>query len=473
MRLVPGGASRIRGRRQGETGMPASESAQALTFVLLVIFLSYVMLILVPFMRRKPDPEGDESLFQWHVFVPCRDEEVVVEATVRRLRSDFPGLHVWVIDDDSDDATAQIVEGIVREDPCVHLVRRVRPDARLGKGAALNAAYRALGAWLPRGTDRSRVIVTVVDADGLLAENALRQAAGPHAFGDPRVGAAQAAVWMSNRDDPAPFHTPASRARQRWGSYLVRMQDIEFRTTIAAMQCLRTHTLSVGLGGNGQFGRLAALDAVAERSGAPWHGSLLEDYELGVHVVLAGYRNSYMHDTHVEQEALPFTRRLLTQRVRWCQGGMQCARYVPDIFRSENFSNAGSLEATYFLLLPFIQLAGLVLWPTAFIAMIAQGSLYAGSLLAFFQQSWWLLPLVLVTGILPFAMWPVIYRQQAARSASWPTTIGWAFGYWLYMYQTYICAVRAIVRLVLGKDGWSKTRRNAELGEASIVAREI
>jgi len=452
--------------------MPASESAQALAFVLLVVFLAYVLLILVPFLRRKREPEGDADQFDWHVFVPCRDEETVIGATLARLRTTFPSVHVWVIDDDSEDATAEIVERTAADDPLIHLVRRRRPDARLGKGAALNAAYRALDRWLPRDTDRSRVIVAVVDADGRLAPNAFRQAAGPRAFANAEVGAAQAAVWMSNRDDAAPIHGEKSRFRQSWGRYLVRMQDIEFRTTIAAMQCLRLRTFSVGLGGNGQFSRLAALDKVSEMSGEPWHGSLLEDYELGVHIVLAGYQNTYMHDTHVEQEALPSTRRLLTQRVRWCQGGMQCARYLPSIFRSEHFTNAGSLEATYFLLLPFIQLAGIVLWPAAFIAMAAQGTIYAGSFALFLLQSWWLLPLIILTGILPFGMWAIIYRQQVAREASWGRAIGWAFGYWLYMYQNYICVVRALGRLVTGKDNWTKTRRNAELGDLGLIARE-
>ena len=452
--------------------MPASESAQALAFVLLIVFLAYVLLILVPFLRRSKDPEGDPDQFGWHVFVPCRDEETVIGATITRLRTTFPAAHVWVIDDASDDSTASIVEAAASGDPFVHLVRRFRPNARQGKGAALNEAYRTLGRWLPRGTDRSHTIVAVVDADGRLAPNAFRQAAGAKAFANPTIGAAQAAVWMSNRDDPTPLPGNHSKARQAWGRYLVRMQDIEFRTTIAAMQCLRLRTFSVGLGGNGQFSRLSALDKVSEMSGEPWHGSLLEDYELGVHVVLAGYQNTYMHDTHVEQEALPSTRRLLTQRVRWCQGGMQCAKYLPQIFRSEHFTNAGSLEATYFLLLPFIQLAGIVLWPAAFIAMAAQGTIYAGSFALFLAQSWWLVPLILLTGILPFGMWAIIYRQQVARDASLMRAVGWAFGYWLYMYQAYICVVRALARLVLGKDTWSKTRRNAELDNSRLIARE-
>jgi cellulose synthase/poly-beta-1,6-N-acetylglucosamine synthase-like glycosyltransferase len=437
---------------------------------MLVVFLAYVIMIVVPFVRRKPEPDGDPGDFSWHVFVPCRDEASVVGVTMSRLRTDFPQAHVWIIDDDSDDGTAAIVRAHAADDPRIHLVQRHRPDARTGKGDALNAAYRELGAWLDAGVQRDRVIVAVVDADGRLAPNAFRQAAGENVFGDPRTGAAQAAVWMSNRDAQNPAGAGGS-IRQRWGRYLVRMQDIEFRTTIAAMQFLRGRTLSVGLGGNGQFTRLTALDRITGLAKKPWHGSLLEDYELGVHVMLVGYRNVYMHDTHVEQEALPGMRRLLTQRTRWCQGGMQCSRYLPAIFSSPYITNAGALEASYFLLMPFVQLVGVFLWPCVFIMMIAQGSLTAGGLTAWLVASWWLLPLIVVTGILPFAIWPFLYRRQAAPGRSRWSVVAWGLGYWLYMYQSYVCVLRAFGRVLSGKTGWAKTRRNAE-GDQQLLARE-
>lgn len=455
--------------------MSASESAQTLAFVLLVVFLAYVTAILVPFLRRRPAADGDPTTLDWHVFVACRDEAVVIGDTLARLRRDFPGAHVWVVDDASTDGTGDVVRAA--SDPMVHLVERRLPDARTGKGAALNAAYHALGAWLPSGSSHDRVVVAVVDADGRLAPNALAQAAGPTAFGDPRVGAAQAAVWMSNRtalrraadgdDDGSGVGTAAPLSR--WGRWLVRMQDIEFRTAIAAMQCLRGHTLSVGLGGNGQFTRLSTLDRIGAANGTPWHGSLLEDYELGVHVMLAGFRNVYLHDTHVEQEGLPSVRRLLTQRTRWCQGGMQCAKYLPRIFASRHVTHAGAIEASYFLIQPFTQLAGVLLWPAVLISMLAAGTVSAGSAAAWAAENWWLLPLVVVTGIAPFAMWPLIYRRRAEPGVPVGTALLWALGYWLYMYQSYVCVPRAFVRLVRGRAGWAKTRRNAESGSLLLA----
>lgn len=449
--------------------MSASESAQTLAFVLLVVFLAYVTAILVPFLRRGPSAPGDPTTLDWHVFIACRDEAVVIGDTVAQLRRDFPAAHVWVVDDASTDGTGDVVRAA--SDAMVHLVERHLPDARTGKGAALNTAYHALGAWLPSGTPHDRVVVAVVDADGRLAANALAQAAGPTAFGDPRVGAAQAAVWMSNRA-PLAAETTVAAPMSRWGRWLVRMQDIEFRTAIAAMQCLRGHTLSVGLGGNGQFTRLSTLDRIGAANGTPWHGSLLEDYELGVHVMLAGFRNVYLHDTHVEQEGLPSVRRLLTQRTRWCQGGMQCAKYLPRIFASRHVTHAGAIEASYFLVQPFTQLAGVLLWPAVLVSMLAAGTVSAGSAAAWAVENWWLLPLVVVTGIAPFAMWPLIYRRRAEPQTPVLTALLWALGYWLYMYQSYVCVPRAFVRLVRGRAGWAKTRRNAESGSL-LLATEV
>jgi len=80
------------------------------------------------------------------------------------------GLRVWVVDDDSEDRTARVVRALWRRnggyDPYLHLVPRTRPDARTGKGDALNAAYRALNQSLDADARRDNVVVVVVDADG-------------------------------------------------------------------------------------------------------------------------------------------------------------------------------------------------------------------------------------------------------------------------------------------------------------------
>ncbi|MEU6644346.1 glycosyltransferase family 2 protein [Saccharomonospora sp. NPDC046836] len=431
---------------------------ESISLVLVVMFLSYMVSIMVPFLRRKPTRPGNPDDYGWHAFIPCRDEAAVIEGTLTRLRRDFPQCHVWVVDDDSDDETADIVLRCAASDPMVHLVQRRRPEARTGKGDALNAAYVELNRFLPADVDRSRIIVFVLDADGVMAPNALVQVAGPECFGDPEVGAAQIAVWMDNRDDPNP--RPGDGRLVNFGaSYLVRMQDLEFRTTIAAMQHLRERTGSVGLGGNGQFTRLSVLDEIAEKFHSPWHGSLLEDYELGLHVLLSGHRNRYVHETYVAQEGLPRLRRLLTQRTRWAQGNMQCVRYVPQVVRSKYFSNSGVIEACYYLVLPYLQFVGVLVWPVALSLLAADVVNTNGS----FADQWWFFLMLFLFGIAPFAMWGPIYRKQCCPEAPWWKGVLWGFGFWLYVYYTYAVTTRAVVRLIRGRAGWAKTRRNAEI----------
>lgn len=436
-------------------------TAQAVSVFMVVLFLAYLATILVPYATRKQEPAGDPSGYEWHFFVPCRDEGTVIGRTLSRLRETFPEGHIWVIDDDSDDHTAEVVTEAIGRYDRIHLVQRRRPHARKGKGDALNSAYTALDGFLPAETDRSQVIVCIVDADAELAANALEQVTGPCGFGNPRVGAAQIAVFMANRGERG-MRTDRGRLGNLFARYLVRMQDIEFRTTIAAMQILRARTGSVGMGGNGQFTRMSVLDEIGAQYGRPWHDALLEDYELGLRVLLRGHENRYVHDTYVAQEGLISLRRLINQRTRWSQGNMQCSRYIPQILRSSHLSNAGVVEACYFLTLPFIQLTGVVIWPAVFTSIAQKMTAASESGMGGLLKFWWFFGLVFLLGIAPFGIWGPIYRKKCEPGAPWWKGPVWGIGLWLYVYYMYIAAIRAAARLLLGRTGWVKTQRNAE-----------
>ncbi|WP_435859410.1 glycosyltransferase [Streptomyces tanashiensis] len=83
--------------------------------------------------------------------------------------------------------------------------------------------------------------------------------------------------------------------------------------------------------------RLTALDRIAAAERRPWQrDALLEDYELGLHMRLAGYGVTHVADTGVTQEALPYTSRFLTQRTRWAQGDIRLgARLRPAAARPD------------------------------------------------------------------------------------------------------------------------------------------
>jgi 1,2-diacylglycerol 3-beta-glucosyltransferase len=436
--------------------------AQALALLMSVAFITYVVIIVVPFTRYKGRPPGDERSLNWHLFVPALNEEQVIGGTIDYLRVNLPEAHVWVIDDGSDDRTGLITASRGQYDPMVHVVSRRFPDARTGKGHALNAAYRQLSEWLPAGADRRRTIIGVIDADGRPAANCLSVCAGPDLFGDPVVGSVQIQVQMMNRDDPRPF-PHRGRFVNFLGRTLVRLQDLEFRVPISAIQTARRFTKSVGLGGNGQFSRVSALDVLADANGEPWRGALLEDYELSLHLMMTGHRNEYTQDTYVDQEALPDIRRLTRQRTRWGQGTMQCGLYLRQLWSSPHVATLGALEATYYLMQPWLQLVGTLVYPipaAVFFANYAAGPAAMRSWLT--GGGWMLLLFYLVAGVGPFVLWGPLYRRQCERRISITASIGLGIGYSLFVLIFYVTSWRAFWRILRHREDWFKTRRNAE-----------
>ena len=147
------------------------------------------------------------------------------------------------------------------------MLRRELPEARKGKGEALNAAYRAIAEQTAaEGVDPSKVVVGIIDGDGQGSRNILLEVS--RMLRDPRIGAVQVQVRIRNRN-----------------KLLGAVQDLEFGAIANACQSLRDTLDTVGLGGNGQFTRLSALQTLGD---APWSACLVEDLELGLRMHLDG-----------------------------------------------------------------------------------------------------------------------------------------------------------------------------------------
>jgi len=443
-------------------GQVAIALAQAVALLMSVAFIVYAMIIAIPFVRYRTNRPGDARNLAWHLFVPALNEERVIGETIDYLRATFPAAHVWVIDDDSDDRTAPIAYARGAADPMTHLVSRRHPDARTGKGDALNAAYWALNGWLPASADRRRTVVGVVDADGRPAPNCLDVCASGGLFGDLAVGSVQVMVRMLNRDDHRPFPS-RSRFVNVLGHILLRLQDLEFRVPISAIQITRRISRSVGLGGNGQFTRLSALDTVADSGGRPWRGALLDDYELSLHLMLTGHRNEYTQDTYVDQEALPDLRRLVRQRTRWGQGTMQCGVYLRRLWTSRHVSTLGALEASYYLIQPWLQLVGTFVYPVPALVFLANYVAGPAAMRAWIGQGGWMIVVFyLVVGLGPFILWGPLYRRRCEPQIGMVRAIGLGLGYSFYVLIFYITSWRAFCRIMSHRSEWFKTRRNAE-----------
>ena len=424
-------------------------------------FVAYMALLVPPYVRHKPATLGDPSGVEWHFIIPCLDEEMVVERTVRKLHDSFAVAGIWCVDDGSVDGTPDILARLAGEMPDVHLVSRRLPEARKGKGAALNAGWDAIRRSVTSDVDPERVVVGVLDADARLDGSSLHAIAGPQFFGSSDVGAVQTGVRVTESVD--------AESRRAPSGLLMRLQDMEFRGPIAAMQLLRRHTGSVGMGGNGQFTRLSVLNSVAAEHGTPWHNSLLEDFELGVRVLLQGSRSEYCHHAQVAQEGLPSARLLLRQRTRWSQGAMQCFRYLRPVLKSPSIRTAGKLEITYFLLGPWLRLLlGFIFVASTLVAVGYGITLSVGGPPS--SSDWMLLSGAVALGLTPFFVWGPMYGTRAGvdirRRDAWITGAANC----AYAYLQHIAPCWAVARLVRSRNDWKKTPRIATSGSPATDA---
>ncbi len=370
--------------------------------------------------------------------VPCLNEELVIEKTIERLQK-VTGVfaHILIIDDGSDDATASIASRY--ESDRVKVFRRTAPDARRGKGEALNAAFRYLRDLVIRlDIDPSSVVLAVLDADGRLDPGAAARVA-PY-FRDRRRGAVQIKVRINNASE----------------SLLARMQDIEFAAFTEVFQKARSQLGSSGLGGNGQFARLSALMDLGD---APWTDCLTEDLELGIRLLLAGHTNGFDDVAVVSQQGLNSARPLIRQRSRWFQGHLQCLKTIPDIIRSD-LPKRTRLDLIYHLMSPVIMLSFQIVSLTT-LAVVATKLVLTGpaQLAATFAG-----PTLAIVYVLAFGMVPAVAISywRTAPDVGIVTGLLYAHLYILFTHLWLLAGAWAVLRQMKGAKGWAKTQRNVE-----------
>ena len=282
--------------------------------------------------RAADTADGDANAFTWVFLVPALNEELTIRDSVERLLAlPVHRRHVVVIDDASDDRTPRILHEMSHPD--LHIVRRELPEARCGKAAALNHAYAVLAERLGE-IDRGNVVVAVVDADGRLDARAPDHVAAH--FADPAVGGVQSLVRIYNR--------------QR---LLTWCQDVEFSVYGHLYQAGRNGWGTAGMGGNGQFNRLGALDDVADGPG-PWRDRLTEDQDLGLRLIARGWKGRQELRATVTQQGLPSLRALLRQRTRWSQGNLQAIGLTGQIVRAP-VPFAARIDLLAYLFMPIWQ----------------------------------------------------------------------------------------------------------------------
>jgi cellulose synthase/poly-beta-1,6-N-acetylglucosamine synthase-like glycosyltransferase len=332
---------------------------------------------------------------------------------------------VVVVDDASDDGTVKAVSPFLA-DRRVWLIQRPASEARLGKGAALNAGLAEIRRLeLIRRYDASNVVVIVFDADGKVDCDFLK-AVSPY-FRDPHTAGVQSAVRMYN-------------ARQ---NLLTTWQQMEFVVWGELFARAKDRLGSATLGGNGQCVRLSALESLGDE---PWRASLTEDLDLSLRLLEQGWRMRFCPSVAVWQEAVSSLRPLLRQRGRWLQGHLVAWQQIPWLLRAA-LPGRARLDLLVYLLLPATFL------PVGLAAVLSWGAF----LLDFGRWD----PLgATVWYVLGFGGAPLValVQRRAAGSAIAPALLQ-SHLFMFYSYVWFLASVLACWNVLLGRRAWAKTTR--------------
>ena len=418
----------------------------ATSYVIFVIVLYYMALFVLSGHRRGSDvDDGFRPLVV--IMVPARNEELVLDETISSLCAlAYQGEYrVLVLDDGSKDRTADICDAWSNREPRVRVIHRSPEIAGRGKSEVLNHGYRAVRGWYRShdpwlcGHAHYEIVLGIVDADGRLETDCLEVVA-PF-FSDPMVGTTQIGVRIAN----------AGR------SLLARLQDMEFVAFTWLVQIARDHLGSSGLGGNGQFTRLSALETLGN---APWAPlALTEDLDLGLQLIERGWGTRFCHLTSVDQQGLESWRPLLRQRTRWIQGHYQCWRHIPRLWMTRDVPLAARIDLSLYLVLVVT-------------VMLVAGTLVLGILGSenvLHVKSTFLVGVIpggldyrvvsLLLSTLPLAAFMTSYQLHSRNRYRWYEVPAAAALFTLYTYVWTIATFRAWYRLARRKTSWVKTPR--------------
>jgi cellulose synthase/poly-beta-1,6-N-acetylglucosamine synthase-like glycosyltransferase len=417
-----------------------------------VTFLSTVMAIAVAyyvalflllwvkrvFIRFVADHTYDPVVI---VVIPAHNEEDVIAHTIESLLAqDYEHKLIMVMNDGSKDRTSEIARRYTGEG--VVVVDRGASIAGRGKGAVLNHAYRLVNGMVDDahpallGRSAENIIIAIMDADGQLEQHSITNVV-PY-FAQSNVGGVQIGVRIAN-------------ART---SVLTRMQDVEFVGFSAFVQEVRDWFGSVGLGGNGQFTRLAALRSTGRR---PWTDCLTEDLDLGLTLVKNGWRVRFCPDAWVAQQGVDNLRILFRQRTRWIQGHYQCWSHIPSLATEERVPLGTRIDLLiYLVMVVFIVfiMASMVLGWLAQLGLITVFSSFLGFVTPAARPT---VKFVLSFG--PLLLFMATYQMKSRHRLRPHEFPAYAAAFSLYTYAWIIAQLWAWWRLARGTSGWVKTPR--------------
>lgn len=252
------------------------------------------------------------------VMVPAHNEAGVIGKTVENiLAMSYENFEVIVIDDRSDDKTADVIKELERQyDKVTALVRQ--KDAFPGKSAVLNDAL-----LLSKGE-----AILVFDADARVEPDFLSKLVPELEPED--VGAVQARKVIINKDY----------------NFLTRCQNNEM-TLDTHFQVGRDAVKgAVELRGNGELIKRTALDDIGG-----WNNhTITDDLDMSTQLHINGWDVRFCPDAIVYEEGIIYLIPLFRQRRRWLEGSIRrYLEYFGEVMVSDDMSLRASLDMTAYI----------------------------------------------------------------------------------------------------------------------------
>jgi cellulose synthase/poly-beta-1,6-N-acetylglucosamine synthase-like glycosyltransferase len=374
--------------------------------------------------RELQKPIKNENLPSISIIVPVRDEEKVVERLLNSLaKIAYPSnkLEVIVVEDGSTDDTLNICKKFARERNLnLKIVHREFSD---GKPSALNCGIK-----LARGD-----IIGIFDADDLPASDILLNVS--KYFEDRRVAAVQGRTLSINFEQNM-LTRCISYEEAAWCEAYLKGKD--------ALK------LFVNLRGSCQFIRHDVLNAV----GGFDENFLAEDMELSARMANHQYQIRYASDVRAWQECPSQLKQLLTQRTRWYRGWMEVALRYGRLMAKPSRVRFDA-EAT--LLGPFMMIASLATYLSAFLLPVPSGSLWQ-LVMQFSGASTTFLVLLCALALI----W--LSRPRRLSNLLW---LPFVYGYWCL--QAFIALYAACLILLRRPRKWVKTSKSGFISNSKSV----
>ncbi len=295
-----------------------------LIFVIAVMVVYSIYMVLADKHRKrklKKNPQVVNHDYKPFVtiMIPAHNEASVIADTVENvLTIDYPSYELIVIDDRSDDNTAEVLKELENKHANVKAFIREK-DAFPGKSAVLNDAMQ-----FAHGE-----AVLVFDADARVDSDFLTRLVPNLEPED--VGAVQARKVISNREC----------------NFLTRCQDNEM-TLDTHFQIGRDAVKgAVELRGNGELIKVSALKDIGG-----WNNyTITDDLDMSTQLHIKGWDVRFCPDAVVREEAIIYLKPLYRQRRRWFEGSVR--RYLEhfrEVLTSKKMSLRASLDMTAYLL---------------------------------------------------------------------------------------------------------------------------